>query len=432
MKDINLDINVEHLTRVEGHGNIVVDVKNGEIKECQWQVVEAPRFFEAMVRGRKWDELAHITARICGICSVGHTMASLKATEAAMGIIPSKQTVRLRKLLKHGETLQSHILHVGYLVLPDLAGVKSVFPLAETHKDELLTVIRIHRLANEICDLVGGRTTHPISAVVNGFTKLPDPKDLLNIKEKCKNALADLQAVAGLFKSLAERIPSFERETEYIALTSDEEYAIYDGRIGSTDGGIFPVDRYLEITNEYVVPQSTAKYTRHNRDSYMVGALARFNLNHEQLTPLAKKTAKDLGLKAICYNSYMNSVAQLVESVYSVEECIRLIDEILTEGLKEEDRRISVKAGRGIGAVDVPRGLLIHDYTYNKDGVCLEANCVIPTNQNHGNIQKDMEAILPGIIDKPQDEVTLTLEMLVRAYDPCLSCSAHFLKVKFI
>ncbi len=431
MKRVNLNINVEHLTRVEGHGNIVVDVRDGKIRECQWQVVEAPRFFEAMVRGRKWDELAHITARICGICSVGHTMASLKAVEAAMGITPSKQTLRLRKLLKHGENLQSHILHVGYLVLPDLAGVNSVFPLAKTHKEELLTVIKLHRLSNDICDIVGGRTTHPISAVVNGFTKLPDPKDLLSLKKRCEDALDDLQAVAGLVKSLADKIPAFERETEYIALKSKEEYAIYDGDIGSTDTGIHPEDEYLDITNEYVVPQSTAKYTRHNRDSYMVGALARFNLNHEQLTPLSKKVAEDFGLKAICYNPYFNSVAQLVECVFSVEEGIRLIDEVLTEGLVEEDRRISVKAGRGVGAVDVPRGILFHDYTLDDDGICLEANCVIPTNQNHSNIQNDMEAILPTIIDKPQDEVRLLLEMLVRAYDPCISCSTHLLEIEF-
>jgi coenzyme F420-reducing hydrogenase alpha subunit len=261
-------------------------------------------------------------------------MASLKETEAAFGINLSEQTVRLRKIIKHGENFQSHILHVGYLVLPDLAGVGSVFSLAETHKEELLTVIRLHRLGNEICDIVGGRTTHPISAVVDGFTKLPDPKALLEIKERCKSALDDLQVVASLVKSLAEKIPAFERETEYIALKSEEEYAIYDGVIASTDTGTHPVEKYQEIVNEYVVPHSTAKYTQHNRDSYMVGALARFNLNHEKLSPLAKEFAEDLGLKAICYNSYMNSIAQLVECVYSVEECIRIIDEILEEGLK--------------------------------------------------------------------------------------------------
>jgi len=362
----DLSMNIEHVTRIEGHGNIVVDVKNGEIKKCQWQVVEAPRFFEAMVRGRKWDELAHVTSRICGICSVGHTMASLKATEQAMGVTPSEQTVTLRKLLKHAENFQSHVLHVGYLVLPDLLGVGSVFPLATTHRQAVLTVIRLHHLANDICDLIDGRTTHPISCVVNGFTRLPDLKALEKIKERLTRAIPDLKAVMEVVKSIADRLPAFERQTEYIGLKSEGEYAIYDGKIASTD--TYPVEEYRSIVNEYVVPQSTAKYTRHSRDSYMVGALARFNLNYEQLTPLAEKVAEELGLRAACYNPYMNSIAQLVEVLYSVEECIRLIEEILDKGLKREDCRIEVKEGRGVGAVEVPKGILFHEYTYNKDG----------------------------------------------------------------
>ncbi|MFA4915293.1 MAG: Ni/Fe hydrogenase subunit alpha [Syntrophales bacterium] len=428
----DLSMNIEHVTRIEGHGNIVVDVKNGKIEKCQWQVVEAPRFFEAMVRGRKWDELSHITSRICGICSVGHTMASLKATEQAMGVTPSEQTVTLRKILKHAENFQSHVLHVGYLVLPDLLGVGSVLPLAATHKEAVLTVVRLHRLANDICDLIGGRTTHPISCTVNGFTKLPDLKALENIKERLTEAIPDLKAVVEIVKSLADRLPVFVRQTEYIGLKSEEEYAIYDGKIASTDTGIHSVDEYRSIVNEYVVPQSTAKYTKHNRDSYMVGALARFNLNHEQLTPLAKKVAAEIGLKAPCYNPYMNSIAQLVEAPLSVEECLRLIDEILDKGLRKEDHRIEVKEGKGVGAVDVPRGILFHEYTYDKNGTCVEANCVIPTNQNHASIQRDMETLLPSIIDKPPEEIRLMLEMLVRAYDPCVSCSTHFLTVEFI
>jgi coenzyme F420-reducing hydrogenase alpha subunit len=164
----------------------------------------------------------------------------------------------------------------------------------------------------------------------------------------------------------------------------------------------------------------------------MVGALARFNNNYEQLSPGAKKAAAELGLKAPCYNPFMNNIAQLVEVVHAVEESSRLIDELLARGLQEEDRRILIKAGRGVGAVDVPRGILFHDYTYDKNGVCVAANCVIPTNQNHGNIQKDMEAFLPHLLDKPEEEIRLSLEMLVRAYDPCISCSTHLLKVDFI
>ncbi len=215
-------------------------------------------------------------------------------------------------------------------------------------------------------------------------------------------------------------------------MKSKEEYALYDGVIASTDAGTTPVVNYRNWTNEYLVPHSTAKYTKNVRDSYLVGALARFNNNHEQLSPRAKKAAAELGLKAPCYNPFMNTVAQVVEAVHAVDESIRLIDEVLDKELKEEDRRILLKAGRGVGAVDVPRGILFHDYTYDKNGVCCEANCIIPTNQNHANIQKDMEALLPQILGQPQDEIRLKLEMLVRAYDPCISCSTHLLKVKFV
>lgn len=428
MKYIN--IHVDHVTRVEGHGNIIVNVKEGKIEDCRWEVVEAPRFFEAFVRGRSYLEVAHITSRICGICSVGHTLASLKATEAAMGVQISEQTRLLRRILIQGENMQSHVLHTYFLAAPDFVGAPSVFPLVKTHPEVVLRALRLKKLANDLCDVFGGRTVHPITPTVNGFTKLPEIKAIKEIRKRLAKAKSDLDATVELFKSL--KIPDFKRETEYISLKSKEEYALYDGVIASTDAGTTPVENYKQWTNEYCVPHSTAKYTKNVRESYMVGALARFNNNHEQLSPGAKKAAAELGLKAPCYNPFMNNVAQVVEIIHAVEESIRLIDELLAKGLQEEDRRILIKAGRGVGAVDVPRGILFHDYTYDKNGICVAANCVIPTNQNHGNIQKDMEAFLPHLLDKPEEEIRLSLEMLVRAYDPCISCSTHLLKVDFI
>jgi len=428
MKSIN--VNVDHVTRVEGHGNIVVKVREGKIEECKWEVVEAPRFFEAFVRGRSYLELAHITSRICGICSIGHTLASLQATEAALGVKISEQTRLLRRILIQGENLQSHVLHAYFLAAPDFVGAPSVFPLVKTHPDVVLRALRMKKLANDLCDVFGGRTVHPITPTVNGFTKLPEIKDIKAIRQRLVESTPDLEATLALFKTL--KIPDFKRETEYISLKSKEEYALYDGVIASTDAGTTPKENYRSWTHEYLVPQSTAKYTRNVRDSYMVGALARFNNNHSQLSPRAKKVAEELGLKAPCYNTFMNTVAQVAEAVHAVDESIRLIDEVLDKGLKEEDRRILLKAGKGVGAVDVPRGILFHDYTYDENGICREANCIIPTNQNHANLQKDMEALLPQILDRPQEEIRLAMEMLVRAYDPCISCSTHLLKVEFV
>ena len=436
MKDKNFDVEVNHVTRVEGHGNIYVNVRNGTMERCEWNISEAPRFFEAMVVGRQWNELHHITSRICGICSIGHTLASLRATEAAMGIEISEQDLKLRKIALHAENMQSHLLHVGFLVLPDLMGVGSVIPLTSSNPKELKTVLRLHRLANEMSDLLCGRTTHPQRLLPGGFSKIPTMKELSGLRERLKASVPDLQATAELFKSRTSKLPNFVRETEFIALTKSDEYAFYDGKIGSTDTDAAPASEYLSFTNEYIVPQSTAKRAKHVRDSYMVGALARLNINYNLLSPLAKKVAEMFDLKPVCHNPFMNSIAQLVEVVHCVEDSIRLINELEAAGLQSQPDyncpEVKVKAGRGVGAVEVPRGILFHDYTYNEKGVCTKANCVIPTNQNHGNIELDMKALVPKIMSKTPKEIELNLEMLVRAYDPCISCSTHCVKVHFV
>ena len=431
----DLSINIEHVTRVEGHGNIVLDVKNGEIKKIEWQISEAPRFFEAMLRGRNYDELRTITSRICGICSIGHSLASLKATEDALDVKISEQTRILRHLATNAENMQSHILHVGYLSIPDLLGLGSVFPLVGTkHNDSLLKIVRLHRLSNEMSDLVCGRTTHPIRLVVGGFSAVPSEKQLIDLKKELAEGLEITKEVADVVKSVAGNFPDFERETEYIALTSDKEYALYDGIVASTDTGKHPdYKNYKKIMNEYFVPQSTAFHAKHARDSYMVGALARFNLNSKHLHPIAKEVANMFGLKPINYNPFMNNIAQLVEFVHNIEDSLNWIDILVDEGVKDEKpKELKLKEGRGVGMVEVPRGILVHDYTLNDKGKCTKANCIIPTNQNHANIQKDMEAFVPQIIDKPEKEIELGLEMLVRAYDPCISCSTHYLDVKFV
>jgi len=443
MSKVDLDINLHHVTRVEGHGNIYVNINDGSIEKCEWNISEAPRFFEAMVVGRSWKELHHITSRICGICSIGHTLASLKATEAAMDIHTTEQDQKLRRLAIHAENMQSHILHVGYLVVPDLMDVGSVIPLASTHPDELQTVVRLHRLANEMSNLICGRTTHPQRLIPGGFSKVPTEQELLELKQRLIDSETDINTVAKLLKELSSKIPDFTRKTEYISLTSDDEYAFLDGVLCSTDTGEGKVGDYLDWTNEFVAPQSTAKFTKHARESYMVGALARLNNNYDKLSDRAKDVADMFNLKPVNFNPFMNNIAQLVEVVHNIDDSIRLIDEILEDGLADvgpyNNPEIEVKAGRGIGAVEVPRGLLIHDYTYDEKGVCAKANCVIPTNQNHNNIQKDMETFLPILLDKPKPDIELKLEMLVRAYDPCISCSVHcissttnFLQVNFV
>ena len=424
-----VNVNVHYVTRIEGHGNLILDARDGKIEELKWEVPESPRFFEAMLVGRNFDDVHHIASRICGICSIAHTTASIQATEAAFGIQPSEQTLLLRKLLFNAEMLESHVLHTLFLAAPDFLGVPSVLPLAATHRDVVVMALRLKKLAYNLAEALAERKTHPLSCVVGGFTKVPDVEELKSLKKRLEDAIADLDTTAALFKTLT--IPDFVRETEYIALTNKKEYAWINGDIGSSDTAAVALDKYLGVTNEFVVPHSTAKYTKNKRDAYMVGALSRFNLNHKQLSARAKKAAKELGLAAPNHNPYMITVAQLVETYHVVEDSINLIDQLLQRGVKYEKPEVKPRAGRGVGAVEAPRGILFHEYTYDKNGLITKANCIIPTNQNHNNIQKDLESLVPGILNKSEDEIRLAMEMLVRAYDPCVSCSTHALKVNF-
>ena len=440
MSKRNVSVNVEYLTRVEGHGNIVVDVKEGKLEKCQLQIVESPRFFEGMLKGRSIFEAQHITCRICGICSCGHTLASIQAAEDAIGFTPSKQTTELRKFLLHLENLDSHILHIYLLVAPDLLGVKSFVPLINTHNEVVRRALRMKKAANDVCDILVGRHIHPISSIVGGFTKLPKEKDLDAMLKILYSMRADMDATVELAATL--KFPEFERETEYVGLVSDDdEYPMLIGDIGSTDGKRVTKKEYKSVTNEFIVPHSSAKHTKWNRDSYMAGALARVNLNAAKLHPKARELAAALKVKPKVINPYLNTVAQLIECVHSLEDSIKILenfkktgvnqDEVVLVGLNEQNR-ISVKPGNGVGAVEVPRGILFHNYEVDEKGIITKANCIIPTGQNLENIELDMKKLVPEILDKSDDEITLLLEMLVRAYDPCISCSAHFLDVKFV
>lgn len=422
-----MDIRVTHITRVEGHGNIILRAADGKVRQVEWQVPEAPRFFEAMMRGRSWDEVQTVACRVCGICSFAHSLAAIKAVEAAMRIEVSEQTDRLRLLAYGGEMLESHALHVGYLVAPDLLGVTSVIPLVASHPDVVKAVIRAHKLGNDWMELLGGRRTHPISFRPGGFGKLPKESELRGLADRLAKVVPDLKLIAETVAALKGKIPAFDRDTEYVALIEPDVYTFYHGNIGTTDSGEqVPVDQFERVANEYVNAQSTAKWAKWHRESYAVGALARFKLNSKHLHPLAKQTAKSLGLTPDCCNPYMNSVAQVVEAVETVEAALEQIEWLLKKGIQTGPLpKITPRAGTGAAAVEAPRGTLFHRYSFDAQGICTAANLCIPTNQNHGNIQKDFEALAPQLVHRGQDEARLMLEMLVRAYDPCISCSTH-------
>ena len=438
----NVKVDVHYLTRVEGHGNIVVDVKEGKLTKCEFQVIESPRFFESMLVGRSIWEAQHLTSRICGICACGHTLASIKAAEDALGIKPSDEVIMLRKLLLNTEMLDSHILHIYILVAPDLLGVKSIVPLIKTHRPVIEMALRMKRMSDYGGEVLAGRHIHPISYVIGGLTQLPFREGLEKLYSLMLESRKDGEETVKIIKTL--KFPEFQRPTQYMSLTCDDEYAMYDGDL-VVNGAKSKVANYRKLFIESVVDYSRAKISRINGKSYAVGALARFNNNSDKLHKKAKAVAKELGLKAPCHNPYLNTAAQLVEWVHCLEESITILEKILKDGLNEqkvvvaswpkrsEMGKIKYKPNTGAGCVEVPRGSLFHEYTIDDSAHITAANCVIPTNQNMGNLEDDMRKIVPELLGKKtQEEITLDLEMLARAYDPCISCATHLLDVKFI
>jgi len=425
MATLSCNISVNHLTRVEGHGNIKIKIRNGELKEASWEVVETPRFFEAMLVGKKWENAPYISGRICGICSIGHTLASIRAVENAFGITPSEQTSKLRLLLKHMETLQSHVLHLYFLAAPDFVKLGSVLPLIGSHPDLVQRALRLKLLANDGADLIGGRRLHPTRTVVGGFTMLPEKAQLELLRKRLLAAGDDLKQTAALFATFT--LPEFERETEFVSLKGASTYPFIGGNLVSTDGVEMKEHEYRQMTNEYCVCHSTSKWCRLSRPSFAVGALARLNNNFRLLAPAARQLSEQFGLRPVCHKPFLNNVAQLVECVHVAQDSVALIDALLGSAWQEPRQPVTARAGIGVAAVEVPRGILYHAYEFDEAGRMKKADCVIPTTQNNASIHHDLQELARQSAEqgKSDQEIELLASMLVRAYDPCISCSVH-------
>jgi len=425
-RKINLQVDVHHLARVEGHGNIKVRVVEGKLEQASWEVVETPRFFEVMLRGKHYTTAPILTARICGICSIAHCLTSLEAIEDAFAVTIPAPARKLRELAKHGENLQSHILHTFFLAAPDFLRLPSVIPLVADKPEVVALAARLKGLGNRLCDLVAGRTTHPVTLAVGGVTATPAPGRLLALRDELLRALDDLELAVGIFGSF--ELPDFSRETEFVSLKGEGSYPYIGRTMISTDGVEHPAAEYRQMTNEYVVKHSTSKWCKLSREAFAVGPLARFNNNHQHLHPEALAVAERLGLRPICHNPFYANYARLVECVDSVLEAVRLIDELAQPGAMEGSMaEFEVLSGKGTGVVEAPRGILYHRYELDTDGRIVSADCVIPTTQNHANIQHDLTALVPQLAVEGQTDAELELlcSMLVRSYDPCISCSVH-------
>ncbi len=421
---------VDEVCRVEGHGGITVSIQNGKVSEVKFDIFEGSRFFEPLLKGRPYDEIASITSRICAICSFGHTLASVQATEDAFGVKVSPQTEKLRDLMMQAEMIESHSLHLFCLVLPDLLGYPSAIHMAADHKEAVAMGLGLKKIGNTMREVLGGRAIHPCNAIVGGFGKLPAPDALAALQDPLKKALDDSMKAVDLFASLEN--PNYaESPTIYAALDSPGGIYGYFGKdILVSTGERLDIHDYRKLTNEKTVSHSHAKHSLFSGKPYMTGSLARLILNEKKLQGRAKEAQKKLRLRLPSDNIFDNNLAQAVELVFSLERSLGIIGEFLREGPREEKLpEIKPRAGQGVGAVEVPRGTLYHSYSYDEQGRILEADIITPTAQNLANAEKDFRAAVERLPKEPQESMAFKLEMVARAYDPCISCSVHLIEL---
>jgi sulfhydrogenase subunit alpha len=419
-------IKLDYLARVEGEGGLKVVVRDGAVQSAELSIFEPPRFFEAFLRGRAFTEAPDITARICGICPVAYQMSAVHAMENALGVTVAGPLRDLRRLIYCGEWIESHTLHIYMLHAPDFLGYQGAIDMAREHGDAVRRGLALKKAGNEIIALIGGREIHPINVRVGGFYRTPRRRQLAPLAEQLKwareAALETVRWTAGF------DFPDRERDYEFVALRHGQEYPFNEGHIVSNRGlDILPA-AYDEHFEEIHVERSTALHSRiRGRGSYLCGPLARYSLNFERLSPLAQQAAREAGLGAICTNPYRSIVVRAVEVLYACDEALRIID-----AYEEPDRPavpLTARAGGGTAATEAPRGLLYHRYLLNDDGTIADARIVPPTSQNQASIEEDLKGFIGGFLDLPDEQLRHRCEQTVRNYDPCISCSTHFLRL---
>ncbi|EDY81400.1 Nickel-dependent hydrogenase superfamily [Verrucomicrobiia bacterium DG1235] len=426
-KPTRRSIKVDYLARVEGEGAMDIKIRGEKVEDVKLKIFEPPRFFEAFLRGRRFEEAPDITARICGICPVAYQMSSCHAIEQALGVTVDGQLRALRRLLYCGEWIESHVLHIYMLHAPDFLGYPDAVTLAKDYPDVVKKALLLKKIGNELVTLLGGREIHPINVKVGGFYRVPDKAELKAFLPRLEEALPIAQETVAFAGGLP--FPDFEPEYEFVSLRHPDEYPFNEGRIVSSKGIDIPTSEFFDHFQEKHVEHSTSLHGLiRERGSYLVGPLARYSLNFDKLTPTAQQAAKDAGLAETCSNPFKSIVVRSVETLWAIEEAIKIIESY--ERSTESSVPCPPRAGVGHGCTEAPRGILYHQYEIDEHGFIKNAIIVPPTSQNQKRIEEDLFEFVSENIGLSDESLQWKCEQAIRNYDPCISCSCHFLKMK--
>ena len=420
-------IKVDALARVEGEGALYVRVKEGRVEDIKFRIFEPPRFFEALLRGRDFTEAPDITARICGICPIAYMMGASQAMEDALGIRVGGVHRDLRRLIYCGEWIESHVLHAAMLHAPDFLGLDDALLIARDNPELVKTALQLKKLGNDIIEAVGGRAVHPVNLKVGGFYKAPEEAELAALLPRLDWAMGAARDVARAFAAFD--FPELEQDYHCVSLRHPDEYAIHEGRIVSNRGLDIALDEFLDHFREEHVEHSNALhgFYRHGDKPYLVGPIARYNTNFGQLSDAAKELAEDCGLGPQVNNPYKSILVRMVESFYAFEEAKRLIEGYARPATPAVD--YAVKAGRGFGCTEAPRGICFHSYKIDAAGLIEHATIIPPTSQNQKQIEADLLAVVSANLTMETEALKWRCEQTIRNYDPCISCATHFLEL---
>ena len=419
-------LHVGTLARVEGEGAMHIELRDGKVTDVQLRIYEPPRFYEAFLRGRSYTEPPDITARICGICPVAYQMSACWAIEDACGVSVTEEIRLMRRLLYCGEWIESHALHIFLLHAPDFLGYDGAIEMAADHPAVVERGLRIKRAGNELMTLVGGRSIHPVNVRIGGFYRMPDPAALRTFRPVLEGALEDalrtVELVAGF------DFPDMEQPHEYVALRPAAGYPIESGSVVTSSGAAFEVQNFPRHIEEFQVEHSNALHANLDggaRGPYVVGPLARYTLNHDRLSPLAREAAQAAGLGTVCRNPFRSIIVRAVELVEALHEALRIIDG--WTGSAAPSVEVPARAGEGFGASEAPRGVLFHRYVLDGTGTISDAQIVPPTSQNQPSIEADLRTLVEGWTELDDHALQHRCEHAIRNYDPCISCATHFL-----
>lgn len=418
-----MKITMDHVARTEGHFGFVSHIVNGDIEKAKLETFEGARLFEGILVGRKYDEVGEVSQRICGVCPVIHCIIANQAIERALGLKVSPETILLRKMILLGQTIQSHALHLYFLSLPDFLEYQDDLKMVADYPDRSERMLELRDCGNKIIEIIGGRTVHPVSPRVGGFTKLPSREKITQLSKKVKGVMPIAVELAEMFNKLS--YPEFSRETEFVSLFAPEEYPYYEGDIKSSKGYDLPTKKFIGGLNEEQKPFRLVKSAKHEGREYLVNALARIHLNHEFLSPKAQELLDKSVIKFPDFNTFHNVVAQAIEVVHCLQEFQKLASQYSQKKGTTPFVEAKIKAGRGVGAGEAPRGTLYHEYEIDEKGIVTRCNIITPTAQFLFNIQQDLDVYLPQIKDKKLAQQKKEIRKMIRAYDPCISCATH-------